>query len=248
MPVTMQLIYGKDAQEQKWFVDGRGRRWYQKGQILDLTLFLPAAPRDTSGYRLGLFYHSRTNSRGTREVLGTDVQVEGGWRVAGRMASCRLRVMGGAVNSKHNRKVATCLVWGDDGSGAYALSEPFYITSNRTSYSRAQGVVRAPAASGAPPQQQQPTPTAAAAPPGLEPEAVLRIQACTLTLALDGRTGPFARRLLGCRGGEVRGATDGLVATLRELEGSGRRGAVRSARAMVAGFLADAEEGSSTPV
>ena len=52
----------------------------------------------------------------------------------GRMLSVRLKITGNSVNSRHNQKFATCLHF---KAGSYtASSSCFYITSNRTSYSR----------------------------------------------------------------------------------------------------------------
>lgn len=241
----LQLIYGKSAEDQKWFVDGRGRKWYQKGQIMDLTVFLEGGADDPEKFRLGLYFHTKANSRGSREVLGTDVQLVDGWCVRGRMATCRLRIMGSAVNSKHNRKVATCLAWTDGEK--YAVSDPFYITSNRTSYSRAQtsetpGAKRKLASSTPPPASKAARTTAESRPPPtstVQNATSLRHETCMLNLALDCRRGqrtPAVRSFVDGLTGATKPTTsvDTLLRNLTALEHGSS--AVKAARRFVAGF------------
>lgn len=137
---TLNLIYGKDPDNQKWYTDDKDRRWYQKGQILDVQVVKRVGSwGDPGNCRIGLFFADRSNSKGQRETLGTDVELLSPWELTHHrtVLSCKIKISGSSVNSRHNCKYGTYLLF--QSGLVSAKSFLFYITSNRTSYSRQHG-------------------------------------------------------------------------------------------------------------
>ena len=157
--LQLELVYGKDADTQKWYTDDRGRRWYvfssapfttqltrahsvahryQKGQIMELRVSKLKgtwAEEELSSVRMRLMFESSEE-----EALGTEVEILTAWDIMtyGKTASCKLKISGSSINSRHNRKFATFMTF--ESGAERTRSFTFYITSNRTSYSRQHGV------------------------------------------------------------------------------------------------------------
>ena len=111
---------------------------YQKGQIMELRVSKfrgTWSENELNLVRMRLMFEDRDE-----EALGTDVEILTAWDIMtyGKMACCKVKISGSSINSRHNRKFATFMTF--ESGRERTRSFTFYITSNRTSYSRQHGV------------------------------------------------------------------------------------------------------------